>query len=291
MLLEKTDEQTDLITLFVTIDTFFKTLTPKAKKKYLPLRHKRGRKPLLSTSELITLALFRYYVGISDVKHYHKFLLSHYATWFPKRIPNYQNFNAQLNQITPIVIVLLQWIMYATRRKQDSLHFLDASSVKVCHNKRIPSHKVCKGLAKRGKTTMGWFFGFKMHAVCNSIGQLVSLIVTPGNTDDRKFVLKLLKGIKGLVIADAGYVSKKLMQELFENGILFVTDVKKSMKRLMSEAEHALLKLRQRVEIMFSVIKYRYKAEASVARSPLGFFSRFFLAVLAFAVKQLITDC
>ena len=131
---------------------------------------------------------------------------------------------------------------------------------------------------------MGWFFGFKLHAVCDSLGRLVSLMITSGNTDDRKFVFKLLKGLKGLCIADAGYVSKELMHALYQQGILFLTDVKKSMKRLMTDTQHAVLKLRQRIEGVFSCLKHRLKAEASIARSPLGYFSRCLYACLAFVL-------
>lgn len=133
---------------------------------------------------------------------------------------------------------------------------------------------------------MGWFFGFKLHLVCDALGRLVSLIITPGNTGDRKFALKLLKGLKGLCVADAGYVSKKLMNTLYEQGLLFLTDVRNSMKRLMSETQHNLLKLRQRVEGVFSSLKYRLKAEASFARSPIGYFSRCLYACLAFALSK-----
>jgi hypothetical protein len=168
----------------------------------------------------------------------------------------------------------------------DNLLKAMSTSLKVCENKRIFDHKVCEGIAERGKSSMGWFFGFKLHVVCDSLGRLVSLLLTPGNTDDRKFVLKLLKGLKGFCIADAGYVSKKLMQQLYQQGLLLLTDVRNSMKRLMTEAQHALLKQRQRIEGVFSCLKHRLKAEASIARSPLGYLSRCLYACLAFALSK-----
>ncbi|MBI2812549.1 MAG: transposase [Candidatus Melainabacteria bacterium] len=95
-----------------------------------------------------------------------------------------------------------------------------------------------------------------------------------------------MKGLKGLCIADAGYVSKKLMQELYQQGLLLLTDVRNSMKRLMTEAQHALLKQRQRIEGVFSCLKHRLKAEASIARSPLGYLSRCLYACLTFALSK-----
>ncbi|MBI2812547.1 MAG: IS982 family transposase, partial [Candidatus Melainabacteria bacterium] len=163
----------------------------------------------MSLQAILALGIFRFATGVKDVKHYHRKLLSSYYQELG-RIPNYGNFNTLINQATPYVIFLLQWICYLNKSKQDGLNFMDSTSLKVCENKRIFDHKVCEGIAERGKSSMGWFFGFKLHVVCDSLGRLVSLLLTPGNTDDRKFVLKLLKGLKGLCIADAGYVSKKL---------------------------------------------------------------------------------
>ena len=150
------------------------------------------------------------------------------------------------------------------------VYFLDATPLKVCENKRIFDHEVCEDLAKSGKTSMGGFFGFKLHVVCDSLGRLISLLITPGNTDDRKFVLKLLKELRGLCVADAGYISKRLMQELYQQGLLLLTDIRNFMKRLMSEAQHAVLKQRQRIKGIFSWFKHRLSPEASIARSPLA---------------------
>jgi hypothetical protein len=239
----------------------------------------------LSLQAILTFGIFRFATGVKDVKHYHRKLLSTYSQELG-RIPNYGNFNTLMNQSTPYVIFLLQWICYSTKSQHDGLYFMDSTPLKVCENRRIFDHQVCDGLAQRGKSSMGWFFGFKLHVVCDSLGRLVSLLITPGNTDDRKFVLKLLKGLKGFCIADAGYVSKKLMQQLYQQGLVLLTDVKHSMKRLMSETQHALLKLRQRVEGVFSCLKHRLRAEASIARSPLGYLSRCLYACLTFALSQ-----
>lgn len=47
---------------------------------------------------------------------------------------------------------------------------MDSTSLKVCHNRRIPQHKVFEDLAARGKTSVDWFFGFKLHLVVNNRG-------------------------------------------------------------------------------------------------------------------------
>jgi len=286
MLLANCSEWETLYHIFDQIDNLLKTMSTSLRRKLLSdLRPKGGRPPGLSLQAILALGIFRFATGVKDVKHFHRKLLSSYSEELG-RIPNYGNFNTLMNQATPYVIFLLQWICYLNKSKQDGLTFMDSTSLKVCENKRIFDHQVCEGLAERGKSSMGWFFGFKLHVVCDSLGRLVSLLLTPGNTDDRKFVLKLLKGLKGLCIADAGYVSKKLMQELYQQGLLLLTDVRNAMKRLMTETQHALLKQRQRIEGVFSCLKHRLKAEASIARSPLGYLSRCLYACLTFALSK-----
>ena len=270
--------------IFDQVDELVKAMSKELKRKLLrDLKAKGGRPSKLSLQAILAFGIFRFAVGNKDIKHYHRYLLSHFSRELGE-VPSYGNFNGLMNHTLPYVIFLLQWIMYCNRSQETGLYFLDSSPLKVCENKRIFDHKVCEGLAKRGKSSMGWFFGFKLHAVCDSLGRLVSLLITPGNTDDRKFAFKLLKGLKGLCIADAGYVSKNLMKTLYDQGLLLLTDVRNSMKRLMSYTEHQLLKMRQRIEGVFSCLKYRLQAEASIARSPLGYLSRILFACLAFVL-------
>jgi hypothetical protein len=111
------------------------------------------------------------------------------------------------------------------------ISFIDASSLKVCHNRRNNRHRVFAKLAARGKTSVDWFFGFKLHLVVNEQGELLNIRVTPGNTDDRKPVPDLLEGLFGKVFADRGYVSKALAEQLFEHyGIEFFAKPKRRMK-------------------------------------------------------------
>jgi hypothetical protein len=92
----------------------------------------------------------------------------------------------------------------------------------VCHNRRIKRHKVFDGWAERGKTSVDWFFGFKLHLVVNEVGQLLNAQLTPGNVDDRQPIPDLLKGLVGKFFADRGYVSQKLATQLLEEfGIQF----------------------------------------------------------------------
>ncbi|MGB3495348.1 MAG: transposase [Elainellaceae cyanobacterium] len=102
------------------------------------------------------------------------------------------------------------------------IRFIDATALKVCHNRRIHQHHVFESLAARGNTSVDWFFGFKLHLVVNKFGELLNMAVTPGNMDDRKPVPNLLKEMFGTVFADRGYGSQPLARQLLERfGIEF----------------------------------------------------------------------
>jgi len=289
MLLEREDEQMVLVSLYVMVDDLVKTFSKNQWFKLkLPGPNKRGRPPALALSEAITLGLFRYALNIKDVKHFHRHVASHYCQYFPG-LPNYQNFMSLLNRVSGYVLLLILWICHYNkeRLRQEDLLIIDTSALKVCEKGRISEHKVCKEFARIGKTTQGWFYGFKLGLVVDALGHLISIAIRPGNTDDRKF-LTLFQGIRGVGIGDAGFVSKDWAAKLFEQGFLFLTNVKKSMKRLITKAQHELLKKRQLVEIRLAQLKHRIQQAVSLARSPLGYFSRWVYALLAYCLFPLV---
>jgi len=115
--------------------------------------------------------------------------------------------------------------------KCSGISFMDSTSLKVCHNRRIEQHKVFAKLAARGKTSLDWFFGFKLHLVVNDRGELLNIMLSAGNTDDRTPVPKLLQRLFGRVFADKGYVSQKLAKHLLKTaGIQLITKLKRNMK-------------------------------------------------------------
>ena len=144
---------------------------------------------------------------------------------------------------------------------------MDSTSLRVCHNKRISQHKVFQNLAARGKTSVDWFFGFKLHLVVNDKGELLNFQVTPGNIDDRKPVPKLLQQLFGKVFADKGYISLKLTKDLLGSvGVQLITKLKRNMKqRLMPIEDRLLLRKRAVIETIIDQLKNISQIEHSRA--------------------------
>jgi hypothetical protein len=169
--------------------------------------------------------------------------------------------------------------------KCTGISFVDSTKIAVCNNKRINRNKVFKGVAKLGKNTMGWFYGFKLHLICNDRGEVLSFCLTPGNVDDRNMdVFKvLIKNIFGKLFGDKGYISSNLFQILFNKGITLVTGIKKNMKnRLMVLIDRIMLRKRSVIETINDELKNICQIEHSRHRSLHNFIMNLIAAIGAY---------
>ena len=164
------------------------------------------------------------------------------------------------------------------------ISFMDSTALAVCKNPRIHSHKVFAGLAERGKTSTGWFFGFKLHLIFNDRGELLNLMLTPGNTDDRQPVPKMVRKLFGKLFADRGYISKKLVHELLRTfHVQLVTGIRSNMKNvLMPLTDKLLLRKRAIVETIIDQLKNISQIEHSRHRSPINFLVNLICGLIAY---------
>ena len=167
------------------------------------------------------------------------------------------------------------------------ISFVDSTPLKVCHNKRIPRHRVFEGLAERGKTSMGWFFGFKLHLVVNDRGELLSFALTPGNVDDRKPVPEMARGLFGKLFGDRGYISQKLFDQLMETGLQLITSIRRNMKgRLMLLEDKLMLRKRSIIETINDQLKNISQIEHTRHRSVDNFFVNVVAGLIAYCHKE-----
>jgi hypothetical protein len=164
------------------------------------------------------------------------------------------------------------------------ISYIDSTPSAVCHNRRIQAHQVFAGLAQRGKTSMGCFYGFKLHLVVNERGELLALQFTPGNVDDRKPVYRLTQRLYGRLFADRGYVSQKLAQQLWQDRQLFlITRIPKNMQnRLMLMNDKLLLRKPAIIESVIDQLKNISQIEHTHHRSPINFFVNVLAGLIAY---------
>jgi hypothetical protein len=265
--------QEDLITLFCLIDDFCKSFEITWKK--ILIENKEGknlkkatRRPWLSLSEMMTILIYFHSSGYRTFKHYYQVhVLGYLRSYFP-RVSSYSRFV----QLTPRTLFAIFCFSQVSLGSTSGISFIDSTLLTVCHNRRIYSHKVFKGLAKRGKTTTGWFFGFKLHLVINDLGEIIAYMLTEGNTDDRKPVKELCKKVFGKLFGDKGYLSSTLFSELYEAGIQLITKLKSNMKnKLMNLYDKFLLRKRRLIESVHNRLKNGCQIEHHRHRSRWNF--------------------
>jgi len=149
--------------------------------------------------------------------------------------------------------------IYARNGRCSGVSFVDSTALDVCDSHRIRQHKVFKEIAKRGKSSTGRFYGFKLHFVINDCGEILSFCLTVGNVDDRnlKVTEHLTKNIFGKLFADKGYIPQKLFEDLWDKGIQLITKQKKNTKKkwLMQFSDRLLLRKRAIIEFMNDFLK------------------------------------
>ena len=171
----------------------------------------------------------------------------------------------------------------------ECLSFIDSTTLKICHNKRIYSNKVFKSIAERGKSSTGWFYGFKLHLVINEKGKILSSLLTPGNVDDRNesVISSLTKNLFGKLIGDRGYLSEKIFNMLFEKGIQLITKIRKNMKnKLMPLEDKLLLRKRAIIESVNDQLKNISQIEHSRHRSVGNFIANVLSGIIAYSFRE-----
>lgn len=272
-----------IVEIFCDMDDFYKTYCETFSCWILPFpERKRRRESQMAASEIMTILVL--------------FHLSHYRTfkdfyiqcvekelkeYFPT-IVSYQRFvEIEHSVLSPLTAYLL-----SKTGKRTNFYYLDSTALAVCHNKRIYNHKVFKGIAKRGKTSMGGFFGFKLHLVINHQGELINFCLTKGNVDDRKMLSQLTKNLRGLGAGDKGYIDKTLGEKLEERGLQFITKLRKNMKKKMLTAfEKFFLSQRSIVETVIEQLKYICQIDHSQHRNPINFVMNIIGGLTAYCLK------
>ena len=274
----------NLDAIYVDVDDFCLLFEPQWITHLIETGEKQRNKPSrLSHSEVMTILIAFHHSGYRDFKTYYiQFVSQYWQHHFPELV-SYTRMLKLLQTVLPALC------SYLKKRfsKPTGIAFIDSTTLKVCHNMRIPRNQVFSGVAERGKGTMGWFYGFKLHLIMNDEGGLLSVKVTAGNVDDRQPVLDMVENITGSLYADKGYISKNLEEELAEQGINFVTGQRKNMKpKPLSGWDKAMLSKRFIIETVFDQLKNIAQIEHSRHRSCVAFMVNLMAGLIAYTFQE-----
>ena len=242
---------------------------------------RRRRIGQLKLSEVLTILLAYHQSGMACFKYFYLNLLREKRHLFPNLV-TYERFVILIRRAFPALICMLK----SLEGDVTEYLFIDATPMAVCHNLRINRHRTFKGLAARGRTSTGWFFGFKLHMLFNTKGEIVRLVITPGNTDDRTPLPDMLKDITARLIGDKGYLSQKLFDQLFERGVTLITRIKKRMvNKLMDMKDKLMLMKRGFVETIFSSMKSLNTLIHHRHRSPINAFVHLLAGLISYQLR------
>jgi transposase len=273
-----------ILPLFADLDDFCQSFEPIYKSLQLTsATARRKRQSTLILSEIRTIIVWFQQSGYRTFKdYYRKEVCPHLRDEFPHLV-SYNRFV----ELMPTALVPLCYSLQTRKGQSVGIAFGDSLPIAVCHNRRMPSHKVFAHVAERGKSSVDWFYGFKLHLIVNDQGELLAFHLTPGNVDDRKPVAKLARGLYGKLFGDRGYLSQALQAVLSQQGLQLITKIKKNMKnRLLSVWDQLRLRKRALIETINDQLKNICQIAHSRHRSTANFLVNVVAALIAYTYKE-----
>lgn len=268
-----------LLELFCDVDDFCRSFEAQVQEQQLPKGKRRGPSASLSSSEIMTIMIHFHQANYRDFKHYYQ---NHVCKTLYDEFPGLVSYGRFVELMPSVLLVLCAYLQHKFG-SCTGIAFVDSTPIAVCHNRRISRHKVFKDLAARGKNSMGWFYGFKLHLIVSEQGELLAVHLTPGNVDDRQPLPQMTKNLFGKLFGDKGYLSQALFEQLYERGLELITSLRKNMKgQLMLLSDRLLLRKRFIIETITDQLKNISQIEHTRHRSPANFAVNLIAGLIAY---------
>ena len=226
------------------------------------------------------------YFHLSGYRTFKWYYIKYVQKVLKSSFPNLVSYNRFVEIMKMAFVPLTLYTIKNSSGKCTGINFLDSTPIKICDNHIIHAHKLFDGVAKKGHSSTGWFYGFKLHIIINDKGEILSFCLTSGNVDDRNWdvISHLTKELYGKVFADKGYISSTLFTNLYDKGITLVTKLKKNMKnKLMYIYDRVILRKRAVIESVNDFLKNTYRIENSRHRSRANFLVNIVSVIVAYS--------
>lgn len=274
---------TKLIEIYLEIDDFMKGLEAFMSSHALTMKDYRIRseKRKMNHSEMMSIVVFYHVSGFKCFKWYYNIVIRGILkSYFPQSY-SYNRFIELMGELN----IYLLFFMTACRLSPPSQgNYIDSKKLVVSHNRRIHQHQTHKGLARRGKSSTGWFFGFKLHLIINHLGEIVLFKFTSGNVADNNHDLlwSIAQKVRGFLFGDKGYLTK-IAADLRTKGLHLITKLRKNMKpQQLTPQQKYYMKHRGLIETVFDILKHQLDMEHSRNRSTKNYFVNVIAALIAY---------
>lgn len=240
---------------------------------------KGGRPLILHPNEVIGLLLFSSMVAPQrTLKGIYVWAQAFYYRRFT--IPSYKSWVRKCHQALPAMLGMLDQLLV----KDAPIRFMDSTMVQVCRLVRADRHRVAKQVAAFGKNWQGWHYGFKLHAACNSRGQLAAIFFTPASAADSQQVPRLVNDATVVAVGDGGYTASVMRRKMWREHQTYIVSPPHptQTKQVLAQWQLTLLHARPRIECVFDYLKEHLLLVTSFPRSVNGYAVHYIRTLLAY---------
>lgn len=263
----------NLVKCFCIVDDFFRYFNTA----------KCGRKSILCTSELVTIYVIGQVYEVGCLKRLYELVRDRFNCDF--ELPSYKNFVCSMNKASLYMLWFLELVLSLRNTTNGDICFVDGTKLPVCKIYREHSHKTMKKLATKSKSTTGWWYGLKLHLICDRNGNLMKLRITTATTSERQILDEFMNQIHdSVIVCDGGYLSKILDLKANTRNNLLLTAKRKNMKILATLWQNKVMNMRSRIERVFDVLKERYNLVTSLPRSVNGYLSHYIRCLFGYMI-------
>lgn len=200
---------------------------------------------------------------------------------------SYKTLVVSMNASALPCLQLIHIIMRLGKKYQHLVKYTDSTDIPVCLKKNADEHRTMAGLASLGRSSKGWFYGLRMTLTRDYDGKMLGVKFASANSNDRETFRAVNKDIFGIIVADAGYVSKKLEDDMNIEGKRWILiRPYKTMKKLMTKWQEDLYNGRFQIEFDFRSLKMFHGLVTSLPRSVNGYLSNYIHALTSFALRH-----
>lgn len=199
---------------------------------------------------------------------------------------SYKTVVVSMNASALMCLRLLFIVMRLGKKNSHLVKYTDSTDIQVCLKKNADQHKTMKDFAGFGRSSKGWFYGVKMTLTRDAEGRMLGVKFTTASANDRDTFRKINQDIFGIIVADAGYVSKQLEDDMNIDGKRWILiRPYKTMKKLMTKWQEALYRGRFQIEFDFRSLKMFHGLVTSLPRSVNGYLANYIHALTSFVLR------
>ncbi len=272
----RTDLSTLLTALYVWIDD------------YLAGRVRAGRRPRLTDSELLTLAVAQVLLGVRSEARWLRLGPEALPGAFPS-LPGQSGYNKRLRAALPLLKRVIRELAADTDLWADPVWLVDSTPVECARSRPAALRSALAGVAGYGwcRSHSRFFWGLRLHLVCTPAGLPVTWALAPPTLDERQVLMAMLDHDRPLLaarpglllIADKGYISAELDDYLHARGADLLRPSYRN--RAPRPGQELLAPIRQLIESVYDTLKGQLDLELHGGRSLTGVATRVAQRILA----------